>query len=423
MADLVFAFDAALDHPLPVPEAAPPDVAATMSRAAAAALDEAAGIATAEQAAALVLCGRLLDPHRASPAQAAHLRTLVVSLADRGCRTVVVAEDADACHELSRMLGEPRGLSFVTPAAPLSFDVRGLAVEIASAHGHATAAATAVAGGPGPLQRRVVIGWDTAHWTPERRTDLPDFMHPAPPPTPAPVALFAAAAAASPAWSQPGTLLVWGSRDRQPMPPGVRHLSPLQPRSAAEASEGECRLLSLVARDPDELPRAADAYATPHADWRATWQAAPTHRVVWQTVTVESPVGDDEELAATLWAALEKHAAVRQAPLVLARCAVACGTSVARRVRIGEIAAETLTRLRGLAAASNASVWCRELVAEPTESLAPLGHARSGGRPGTTTSFSSALADIVTLVEQSETLPPDQAREAGWLALELIESV
>jgi hypothetical protein len=29
----------------------------------------------------------------------------------------------------------------------------------------------------------------------------------------------------------------------------------------------------------------------------------------------------------------------------------------------------------------------------------------------------------VTMVEQSQTLPPAEAREAGWLALELIESV
>jgi hypothetical protein len=31
--------------------------------------------------------------------------------------------------------------------------------------------------------------------------------------------------------------------------------------------------------------------------------------------------------------------------------------------------------------------------------------------------------DIVTLVEQSQVIPADQAREAGWLSLELIESV
>ena len=69
-------------------------------------------------------------------------------------------------------------------------------------------------------------------------------------------------------------------------------------------------------------------------------------------------------------------------------------------------AAETLARLRGLYDTKAFPWWCVDLVAEPTESLAPLGHARSGSRPGSTTSFSSALADIVVMVEQSQTLPP-----------------
>jgi hypothetical protein len=71
-----------------------------------------------------------------------------------------------------------------------------------------------------------------------------------------------------------------------------------------------------------------------------------------------------------------------------------------------------------------------ELVADPAESLAPLGHARSGGKPGTTTSFTSALADIVEAIEhapgaapaRADSLPTAAARQAGWVALELIES-
>ena len=58
---------------------------------------------------------------------------MIVSLAAHGCRTVLLADEPAACHDLSRMLGEPRGLFFVTPLAPLEVDVRGLAVEIASA--------------------------------------------------------------------------------------------------------------------------------------------------------------------------------------------------------------------------------------------------------------------------------------------------
>ena len=121
---------------------------------------------------------------------------------------------------------------------------------------------------------------------------------------------------------------------------------------------------------------------------------------------------------------IEQVAPGEQAPLELVRCVVECGTCVSRRVRIGEIAAETLGRLRDLFDAKSFRAWCVELVADPGESLAPLGHARSGGRPGATTSFTSALADIVQVIEQTPTapLPPAAARQAGWVALELIES-
>ena len=66
-----------------------------------------------------------------------------------------------------------------------------------------------------------------------------------------------------------------------------------------------------------------------------------------------------------------------------------------------------------------------------TTRLLPLGHAQAGGKTGSTTAFSAALADIVNALEQQ--LPADNsaaglletntAREAGWLALELIESL
>jgi hypothetical protein len=139
---------------------------------------------------------------------------------------------------------------------------------------------------------------------------------------------------------------------------------------------------------------------------------------------VESATGGDEELATTLWSAIEQVAPGEQAPLELVRCIVECGTSVSRRVRIGEIAAETLARLRELFDPKAFRVWPVELVADPGESLNPLGHARSGGKPGSTTSFTSALADIVEALERDPAAPfrPAAARQAGWVALELIES-
>ncbi len=408
MADLVFAFDPAIHRPLAVPEGAPPDVADTITSAAAAAVDEAVAVAIRTDAAAVVLSGRIIDPTRASPAQAARLRTSIVALAARGCSTIVVADDPLACHDFSRMLGEPRGLLFVTPLAPLELDIRGLLVEIVSAHGPAGTSATTNAT-PSPLHRRIVIGWDTALWHGDRWHERPEPQSPAGLHS---AASLAAAAAASPVWSQPGTFLVWASRQRQAWPGGIHHLPALQARSLHEASPGGCCTLTLLDRDSETL----------HGDWRGSWQEVPTHRVSWRTVAVESAAGGDEELATTIWAALEKQPAARHSALEIVRCSVACGTSVARRVRVGEIAAETLARVRDLYDAKSFRVWCSELVAEPTESLAPLGHARSGGRPGTTTSFSSALADIVADGEAA-TDGAGLDREAGWLALELIESI
>ena len=425
MADIVFAFDPAIHRPIAAPEAAPADVVARVTHAAATALADAAAVAIRSQAAAVVVCGRLLDPDRASPAQAAAVRQVITDLASHGCRTVVVADEATACHDLSRMLGEPRGLVFVTPLAPVELEVRGLVVEIVSAHGPAgSGSAASVSGDPSPLHRRVVIGWDNALWNRQRWTaDEPQFgVVPAPRITPS-ASAFATAATASAAWSQPGTFWIWASRRRQALPPGVHFMPALQARSIDEAAAGACCTLTLLDREPGDASSDDDAFAAPHADWRATWHEVPTHRVNWRTVSVDSPSGGDEELATTIWGALENLPADRQPALEIVRCSVACGTSVARRVRIGEIAAETLARVRDLYDSQSFRVWCQEIVAEPTESLAPLGHARSGSRPGSTTSFSSALADIVTLVEQSQAIPADQAREAGWLALELIESV
>jgi hypothetical protein len=439
MADLIFAFDPAIDRPLPVPEDAPPAVVEAIAQAAFDALDEAVAAARKSGAAALVLCGRVLDPQRASPAQAARLRKIVVELAAQGCRTVSVAADAAACNDLSRMLGEPSGLHFVTPLAPLEFDVRGLLVEIVSAHGPAAVAAgTAVSAvAPAPLHRRIVIGWDSALWHSERWDGLDiagrgthDHAHPAlatdeaarPHAPMFTAAAFAATAAASPAWSHPGSFWIWGSRRRQHVPAGVHHLPALQARSGHEADPGACCGLTLLDRGAAE---AADGpFAAPHADWRSSWEEIPTHRVAWRALSIESAAGGDEELATAIWAALEAHTPGKHAPLEIVRCSVECGTSVARRVRVAEIAAETLARVRQLYDAKTFRVWCRELVADPGESLAPLGHARSGSRPGTTTSFSSALADIVSRIEQSPApaIPADMAREAGWLALELVES-
>jgi len=419
VADIVFAFDPAIDRPLAVPEGAHPAVVAAVGKAAADSFAEAVAVATRAEASALVLCGRWLDPRRASPAQAAAVRAAVMDLAAIGCRTVHLASDASACHELARMLGEPQGLCFVTPEAPLELDIHGVAVEfVAAAAGHVPLSSTADLPRTNAW-RRIIVGWDSS--APAAAIDDTAWPgeHEA-------AADFVAAAAASPAWTQPGGFWIWASRRRHALPVGIHHLPPLQPRSPLERAEGACCTLTLLDRQAvgDAVEHA------PHADWRSSWRDIPTQRVGWRTVTIESVAGADEELATALWSALEQVAPGEQAPLELVRCVVQCGTSVSRRVRVAEIAAETLARLRELFDPKAFRAWPVELVADPGESLAPLGHARSGGKPGTTTSFTSALADLVEALEHVPGSPPSTAgswpgaaaRQAGWVALELIES-
>jgi hypothetical protein len=410
VADIVFAFDPAIDRPLSVPGSAQGAVKEFVGRAVSDSFAEAIAVARRGKASILVICGRWLDPTRASPAQAAAMRTAVLDLAAAGCRTVFLAPEAAACHQLARMLGEPQGLLFATPSAALEVDVHGISVELVAAGVEADVPTLIACDEATPVaRRRIVIGWDTAtlfaddddHWLGEQD----------------PAARFVAAAAASPAWTQPGSFWIWASRRRPALPAGIHHLPPLQPRSPLEQTCGSCCTLTLIDREAmHEVPL--------HVDWRASWRDIPTQRVDWRTVRVESPAGGAEELATALWSVLEQVAPGEHAALELVRCVVECGTSVSRRVHVGEIAGETLARLQGLFDPKAFRAWCTQLVADPGESLAPLGHARSGGRPGTTTSFTSALADIVQVIEQTPSSPlrPAAAREAGWVALELIES-
>jgi hypothetical protein len=420
VADIVFAFDPAIDRPLSRLESAPAALAEPVATAATDALMSAAAAARQADAAALVLFGRVLDPQRASPAQAATLRSLITSLAAHGCRTVWLAADTTACADIARMLGEPAGLVFVTPVAPLHLEIRGLTVEIVSASDRHAAVASSLASSTdaahsplSTLERRIVVGWDASHWNAERWDHDPST--------------------ADNRWL-PGaggplsnTFCVWGSRRRPAVAAGVHHLPALQARSAHEAAAGSCGLLTLLDHPPvdDGVPAAArrDSLES-RTDWRHNWRELPTHHVAWQTITIASATGGDEELATTIWSALEALSLDANGPLQIIRCHVECGTSVQRRVRVAEISAETLARLRQLYDPRTFRGWCHEVIADPGESLVALGHSRSGAKPGSTTSFSTALADIVNRLEQQplHTVPQDLARESAWLALELIES-
>ena len=419
MADIVFAFDPAIDRPLPRLEATPTAVAEPLATAATDALLSAAAAARQADAAALVLFGRVLDPQRASPAQAAMLRSLITGLATHGCRTIWLAADTTACSDIARMLGEPAGLEFVTPTAPLSLDIRGIMVQIVSANDRHAAVSSALTTPTdatltphSTLERRIVVGWDASHWNSERWDEEPAvtdhrWMHAIGPLT--------------------NTFCVWGSRRRPIVTAGLHHLPALQARSAHESVAGSCGMLTLLDHptvDEGVLVSARRNQLDSSTDWRHNWRELPTHHVAWKTITIASATGGDEELATTIWSAIEALSLDPQGPLQIIRCHVECGTSVARRVRVAEISAETLARVRQLYDARTFRAWCQEVVADPGESLIALGHSRSGAKPGSTTSFSTALADIVNALEQQplHTVPADLARESAWLALELIES-
>jgi hypothetical protein len=420
VADFVFAFDPAIDRPLPRLESTPTAVAEPIATAATDALLSAAAAARQADAAALVLFGRVLDPQRASPAQAAMLRSLITGLASHGCRTVWLAADTTACADIARMLGEPAGLVFVTPTAPLSMDIRGIAVEIVSANDrHAavnsalTTHADATHAAHATLERRIVVGWDACHWNSERWDDEPAtadhrWMHGA-------------------GGTLTNTFCVWGSRRRPSVAAGLHHLPALQARSAHESAAGSCGMLTLLDHPPVDDGAVVSGrrdLLDSRTDWRHNWRELPTHHVAWRTITIASATGGDEELATAIWSAIEALSLAADGPLEIIRCHVECGTSVARRVRVAEISAETLARVRQLYDARTFRGWCHEVVADPGESLVALGHSRSGAKPGSTTSFSTALADIVNRLEQEplHAIPSDLARESAWLALELIES-
>lgn len=417
MADIVFAFDPAIDRPLPRLESTPSAVSEPIATAATDALLSAAAAARQADAAALVLFGRILDPHRASPAQAAMLRSIITGLAAHGCCTVWLAADATACADIARMLGEPAGLSFVTPTAPLSLEIRGIAVDIISSHDR-NAALSAALKPPAnatlsTLDRQIIVGWDACHWNSERWDDEPGASeHHWTPGAVGPLS---------------NTFCVWGSRRRPPAAAGMHHLPALQARSPHEAAAGVCGMLTLLdhpAVDDGVLASARRDTLDSRTDWRHNWRELPTHHVAWRTITTASATGGDEELATAIWSAIEALSLADQGPLQIIRCHVECGTSVARRVRVAEISAETLARVRQLYDPRTFRAWCHEIVADPGESLVALGHSRSGAKPGSTTSFSTALADIVNRLEQEplHAIPADLARESAWLALELIES-
>ena len=300
-----------------------------------------------------------------------------------GCRTVVLAGRGVACQDLARMLGSPGTVLRHAACPARSSTSTASAVEFVAAGGGRHVPTLSM-----PMSRR----------RPAPAADRDRLGQPAPgasgDDTPGPAIRiqpprFVPAAAASPAWTQPGWFWIWAS----PPPPGLagRHSSSAAPSAAVSARAGRGSLLHADAPRPRGDARGRRCTST---GGQLAGHSHPAGRLADRSRSSRPPA------VTRNWPPPSGRRSSRwrpanTPPLELVRCVVECGTSVSRRVRVGEIAAETLARLRELFDPKAFRAWCVELVADPGESLAPLGHARSGGRPGTTTSFTSALADIV----------------------------
>jgi hypothetical protein len=413
MFDLIFAGSPAIDHPIAEPQGLPPALSQRLRQAPFVALEKTFQQAREQQACGVVLCGLILDSLRASPAQVVALRGLILQASAHGCETVWVTTDSTSPREIARMLGEPTGLAFATPLTPWTTTIRSATVELWAVADADDARRATAADAVAPLHRRLLVGGtSTPTSQPTDQHLLPDRCLP-------PELI-----------NRPDTLAIWETKTASPLPAGVLRLPQLQPRSPEAAGAG-ARGLTLY-RPP---AKAADSSAAASDDTMKTqlvsgWHPLATEQVCWRTIHLESAEGDHETIATQLWDILKPAAASSvpsaatdqpTGPLTLLDCQIACGTSVDRRLEVGGLAAEATRRLRERCAAAAPMLWCQRIVAAADESLAPLGHSRSGGQPGTSNSFTSALADLVTeeeIVNGSDRL----SREAAWLALELLEA-
>ena len=398
MLDLIVAADPAIDRPLAVPDGLAEPLSQRLRQAPLTALRQVYQLARQHEAQGVVLCGKVLDSLRASPAQVIAVRRLILDAAADGCETVWVTSNPTAPHEVQRMLGEPAGLSFATPVNPWTATIRSATVELWAIAGPADAERAVAAESPVPLHRRLLIGCEAELGRSARQTLPPAVL------------------------ARPDTLAIWASRSTADLPPGVLWLPPLQPRSRERQLPDGCHGLRLY------RPPVADAASTAPppeaAAGVASWQSLPAAAVVWRTICIESAEGDHARLAESLWRALEPLAAeppqpAVARPLTLVDCQVSCGTSVERRIEVGAAADATLRLLRDRCRTAAGDIWCEAVTADADESLAPLGHSRSGGRPGASNSFTSALADIVT-EQEAAGHSGSLDREAAWLALELL---
>ena len=405
MFDLLFVGNPAVDEAIAEPEDMPQSLIARLRGATLKTLEKTYDLAIESRAQAIVLCGSILNPARVSPAQLISLRRLILRAADEDCETLWVTSNPTDVQEFPRILGEPKGLSFATPVHPWTRTIRSTTVELWALSNDTDFDRFATQTSFEPLHRQILIGSDACHAPSRPMTSFLSSTH----------------------TTQANTLVIWATNSIRALPQHISLLPTIQSRSHTDAANSGCYGLTFYSPQSTDGDDLTSVKKSPIDQWKQL----PVSEVLWRTVRVESADEDHEALAQLLWEACNslvedevnkvKELIPDAMPLVIMNCQIACGTSITRRLEVSEIAQETKRILRERCAAASPHIWIASISADVTEPLAALGRNRSGGRPGASNSFTSALADLVTEAE-SESPAALTDREAAWLALELLES-
>ena len=402
MFDLLFIGNPAIDEAIAEPDDMPQSLAARLRGAPLKTLEKTYHLAIESQVQGIVLCGSIVDPTRVSPAQLIALRRLIIQAADHDCETLWVTTNPADGQEYLRMLGEPKGLSFASSLRPWTQTIRSTTVELWAVSNEADVERITAQSSFEPLHRQIIVGSDTC-----LANDVTSFL-------------------SSSHLSQPSTLAIWATKSPSSLPHHVLPLPSIQSRRQTDSLNTGCYGLTFYKpqADGDNNSRFGNKCTVDQ------WKQIPISEVIWRTIHIESADENHEALSQLLWEACqhllctvvpESDEVISGNPLVILDCQIACGTSITRRLEVNEIAPETKRILRERCAAASPTIWIQSISADVEEPLAALGRNRSGGRPGASNSFTSALADLVTEAEATSPGTTDQ-REAGWLALELLES-
>lgn len=405
MFDLLFVGNPAIDKAIAEPEDMPRSLLGRIRGATLETLEKTYRQAIESEAQGIVLCGEILNPVYVSPAQLIRLRELIIQARDNSCETIWVTPNPIDAEEFLRMLGEPKGLSFATPLRPWTKTIRSTTVELWGVFNEEDIRRIASQDPFEPLHRQLLVGWDTRHDIELPMTSKVSSSH----------------------LTQPNTLAIWATSTHNSAPCNFSPLPNVQALCQKDSHDTGCYGLTFY-----KQPSSNNDKTRTHKGPEDQWEQLPMSEVIWRTIRIESADEDVEALSQRLWESCESllgHTSeddetdvANICPLIIVDCRIACGTSIQRRLKVGEIVPDVRKTLRERCAAASPHIWIQSISADAEESLAALGRNRSGGRPGSSNSFTSALADLVTDAEEKDPTELRTEREAGWLALELLES-